>query len=76
MLVSWPLTVRSILFDVRVWKRMLPIDSAVSVLMTVKSGLVERNDGIRAASLAILKSAIPVTEFHTSSLPIRTAGIG
>lgn len=44
--------------------------------MTFKRGLVDMKDGmIFPSSLAILKSAKPVCEFHTSSLPTRKAGI-
>lgn len=55
---------------------MLPTERPFDVLVTVKSGLVDIKDGARAASLAILKSAIPVTEFHASSSPSRMAAIG
>jgi hypothetical protein len=74
--VSCPFTVSSILFELMVWNRIEPIERPLLVLITFKRGLVDMKDGmIVPSSLAIRKSAKPVSEFQTSSLPTRNAGI-
>lgn len=54
---------------------MVPI-VVLLIRITVTRGFDDRNEGMCAASRVITKSANPVCESYTSSLPIRTGAIG
>lgn len=76
IVVCLSLTIISIEFVEKLWNLIWPTDVPVDVLVTVRRRMVDRSNGICAASRRMVKLASPEIVLYTSSLPTLTGGTG